>query len=386
MASRIPTSLFTLALVVSFAALLGACSDRRPVSSDLGPGLAADLAPDLRTSAPDLHPPAPDLAPDLCVPTGRYPLKVVFLVDTSGSMKFTDPSNKAADAVQRCLATCKQIGGLDCEALCKHNGLPGRQAAVQQVVGHLKSYADVTLSIIAFDATIQVSGGKSEQLLAPGAAGLSDALLMLQRADLSTDYQSALSAAKRVIEQDALAEDVATRGRSKYVIVLLTDGMPSPRCQLGCGNDTLDVGVKIDNWCDVERPKWCKHFNNFGPPNCDMVSWFPAMSAPCLAYNSEVQLLQLVDEIALLETTHGVGEIRLHTALVFDSTLPKSIRDLIYDPTLTPKQQSAEIELLLKNLAKAGGGVYWRFDSGQSIDFLGAQHPQVFTPLDPCAP
>lgn len=351
-------------LGVLVAAALAACTTSDGSSADLGR----------------------DLGRDICVwPGGDYFVKALFVIDTSGSMQFTDPSSEATEAMADCLAACSaNTSGLDCDALCKRAGAPGRQAAVAKAIELLAKQPATSVSVIAFNATTTVSGGPSEALIAPSdSAGVAAALDSLLRAELTTDYQSALTAAVRVLEQDMLLSTAAERLRTKYVVLFVSDGEPSPICKAGCGNDTIKVGAsEIANWCDVRRDKWCDHFGA-SPALCTaMESWYPAMRGDCREYNSDAQLVKLTTDLVGLEARYGVGEIRLHAGLLFDASLPKSVLDLFYDPALSAKEQQADAEALLQQLATAGGGRYWRFDSGREIAFPA----DLFTPIDPCAP
>jgi hypothetical protein len=326
-----------------------------------------------------------DQGPDACVrPPGSYPLKVLFLIDTSGSMQFTDPSSQATTAEKLCLASCSNYQGLDCPALCKRDGPPGRRTSVAKVIEMLRSNPNASFATIAFNHSVHLTGDATDEFT-NAAPHLDAALASLMEASATTDLQSALAAAKRLIDSDAAKSTADLRSRTKYVVVLLSDGKPNPVCKEGCDNDVIDFGThKVPSWCDVERDKWC---STFPMSNCAaMQSWYPEMTEACRPYNTEQQLLALVDEIAQLEVTHGIAEVRLHAALLFDTRLPKTVLDLFYDPSLTIEEQRQEMEDLVKKLAAAGGGVYWRFGSGRSIDFIDPQHLTLFEPYTPCAP
>ena len=335
-----------------------------------------------------------------------FPVKVMFIVDTSGSMQFTDPSDKAGDAKAACLGTCGRITPpLNCASVCSNANNPGRRQAIEKVIERFRNNPAVSFSIISFNGQILVNGSAPGGGKVTSASGftnddtvINDALTSLMTADITTDYQGALSTAYQVLEKDMIDTDPVARGRTKYIVVFVSDGAPDPVCQEGCGNDTITIaGITIDNWCDTPKDQWCDsdHFNA-NKELCDrMQTWYPSMAAPCRAYNTETDIIKKVHEIMNLGEDYGTGEIRLHTAFLFVDSLPKAIRDLFY-PTkgcldaqngnackmadvstcpkttcdLTAEEQKTGAEEILKKMAKAGDGLYRSFNSGQSIDFL----------------
>ncbi len=315
-----------------------------------------------------------------------FPVKLMFIVDTSGSMQFTDPSDKATAAKTSCLDQCARdtaLSSAECATVCSNANNPGRHHAVEKVIERFRNNPVVSFSIIAFNGQIKVNAGTSDGFTNKEddlQAGLSS----LMEAEITTDYQGALSTAYQVLEKDMLDTDPVERGRTKYVIIFLSDGGPNPVCKEGCGNDTIDLGgIVIDNWCDLPRDQWCdeQYFNQNGDQCRELQKNYPAMAEPCRSYNSETDILKQVREIMDLGTNYGVGEIRMHTAFLFVDTLDKAIRDLFYDPNLTADQQKAGAEDLLKKMAKEGDGLYRSFDSGQSIDFLDINYTSVARPF-----
>ena len=181
-----------------------------------------------------------------------FPVKIMFIVDASGSMQFTDPSdantsttfqgsntNQSSSAAQtNCLSSCTSTGAGNCAQLCSNPNSPGRQAAVQKVINRFKNNPAVEFAIIRFNARVTVNGGE------PGCEGFSNKANCIQRglesltqAEIFTDYQGALDKAYEVLERDMIDASPIERIRSKYVLVFISDGAPDPQCEEGCGND-----------------------------------------------------------------------------------------------------------------------------------------------------
>jgi uncharacterized protein YegL len=60
----------------------------------------------------------------------------------------------------------------------------------------------------------------------------------------SSNLQGALEATKQLIEQDVQNTAASIRARSRYVVVVLSTGIPYPRCS---SNDTLATYASASN-------------------------------------------------------------------------------------------------------------------------------------------
>jgi len=349
-----------------------------------------------------------------------FPVKIMIIVDASGSMQFTDPSAKTTttsypnvtqtSAQASCLASCSSTStpAATCQKICANPANPGRQGAVQILVDRFKNNPSVSFSIIRFNGRVTINGASSSTVgdFTNNNATLTKAIASLAQADITTDYQGALTSAYQVLEKDMLQTNPLDRARTKYVIIFLSDGAPIPVCKEGCGNDNLTQipGVTIDSWCDVPRDQWCQNFNVSSTQCTDMTQWYPHMKEPCRAYNTSDQLKQKVLEITSLADTYSVGELRLHTAFLFDPTLPQAIQQLmgVEGSSNTACTKDADCpkgpisgtpercidkfckgvsEALLIDMAAWGDGVFRNFSSGQQIDFLNFNYSSVARPF-----
>jgi hypothetical protein len=359
-----------------------------------------------------------------------FPVKIMVIVDGSGSMQFTDPSDATtttvvdsngnptfdAAAVAQCISNCQTASPAppNCAALCGPAQNPGRQAAVQALVERFKNNPSVSFAIIRFNGRVTVNGADVTQGVGQftnDETVLNKAITSLAQADITTDYQGALTAAYQLLEADMAGANPVDRARTKYVILFLSDGAPNPVCEEGCGNDKQNIGggIIVDSWCDVPRDEWCDTFPVSDPLCKDMTNWYPLMKEPCREYNSENQIKQRVLEIMGLGDQYGVGEMRLHTAFLFVPSLPLAIQELMgvegssntpctTDAQCPPGQVTGDpeecwtddngiglckgfSERLLRKMAKWGDGVFRNFSSGQQIDFLSFNYSSVARPF-----
>jgi hypothetical protein len=262
-----------------------------------------------------------------------FPVKVLFLVDTSLSMSVTDRGQMRAQAVSKVMQ--------------RYAGYPG-----------------VEFGVIAFDAQVDV--------LTDGFTNtpdLSKISARLATADRLTDYQGALGAAYTMLTKDIVKSSPAERSRSKYVIVFFSDGTPDPQCSSGptpCGSATCPahqhcrVDACVDDYliCSVAREDWATAFDPPLDPNL-----YPGLDKGA-DYNQPAQILRAVDDIVALQDFFRVGEIRLHTNFLFD---PAAATDPLAAPFGLDKAAGAA---LLTQVAVHGRGAFTEFDSASQISFL----------------
>ncbi|HEX7508488.1 MAG TPA: VWA domain-containing protein [Polyangia bacterium] len=294
-----------------------ACTDTG-LEPPLNPGTVYDN--ELHLSAEVCLTPASDAA---------FPVKILFVVDNSDSMNVTDP------------------GGM-------------RGTALSTVIAHYSAQPGVTFGIIVFESKItRVTDG-----FVTGPIGLN-----LAKADRLTDYQGALSAAYQMISEDIVASSAAERARSKYVVIFFSDGTPDPQCSAQvtvCGAATCPAhqhcraGVCKDDYliCSVPRKDWQ---DAFSPPLSPDL--YPDLGQGA-DYNQMSQILRSVDDILGLQDFYRVGEIRLHTAFLYD---PSAASSALAAPFGLDHAGGVE---LMTAMAEHGFGTFTEFSSASNIDFL----------------
>jgi len=148
----------------------------------------------------------------------KFPVKIMFIIDGSGSLQFADQNRQ-------------------------------RVVAVVDTIERLLALDDYSFKIIVFNATVQETPepGGPEGVYSSEPATLRKGMARLGMADTITDYQGALAVAFDSLRQDML--DVlespggqAELSRTRYINILITDGLPDPQCQIGLCNDIQLVG------------------------------------------------------------------------------------------------------------------------------------------------
>jgi len=262
-----------------------------------------------------------------------FPVKVLFVVDTSDSMSVTDRSMN-------------------------------RAKAVRAVLQRYQANPAVLFGVIAFDSRVdRLTQGFTN---APDLAAIDT---RISQHDRLTDYQGALGGAYTMISEDIVASSAAERARSKYIIIFFSDGTPDPQCSASptpCGTGECPAHqhcratVCKDDYliCTVPRKDWSTAFD---PPI--PVDMYPDLGEGA-DYNLSTQILRAVDDIMGLQDFYRLGEIRLHTAFLYD---PEAAADPLAVPFGLDREGGVA---LMTSMAEHGLGTFTEFDSASKIDFL----------------
>ena len=254
-----------------------------------------------------------------------FPVKILFLVDTSDSMSVTDRGATRAKAIT--------------DVLARYAGNPS-----------------VKFGVIAFDSKIDVlTDGFTNS---PDIGKIST---RLSQADRLTDYQGVLGAAYAMLSQDMLTSPPADRPRSKYVVIFFSDGTPDPQCSAK-GPDPFLI-------CSVPREQWQDAFD---PPL--PMDLYPDLEAGG-DYNQPEQIHQKVDQIVALQDFYHVGEVRLHTAFLFD---PAAAMDPLALPFHLDRVAGVK---LLTEMSMHGGGTFTEFNSASKISFVNIHYAALKAPF-----
>lgn len=262
-----------------------------------------------------------------------FPVKIMFIVDTSYSEQVTDPTQQ-------------------------------RVAAVQQVIDRYSGNPSVQFSVLAFDSVVtDITNGFTSR---PDLAGISS---RLDDSDRLTDYQGALGSAYAILTRDMLASSPAERARSKYVVIFFSDGNPDPQCY--ADNSAAPPGFMEPPVCDIDRDLWPDEFElpaGTNPNTGDAWTWedfqglYPDLSAQA-DYNTIPQLVASVEDILELQEIYNVNEIRFHTGFLFDPALDPAFQQAFQ------LDRNEGIELMTA-MSTAGNGTFTEFTSGAQINFL----------------
>lgn len=272
-----------------------------------------------------------------------FPVKIMFMIDGSGSMQFVDNPTR-------------------------------RALAVEEVILRLRANPSVSFAVIRFNESDVVLTKPGTNITADDPLGvdlsgaftrdpaiLQQAVQGLRVADSVTDYQGALSTAFQILASDMLNSAPADLGRTKYVLLFLSDGDPFPDC---CSVESQAMGL-----CDRARNiPFCENPDQIRT-NPTQLPWLAAGED----YNQPHQIRAAVQDIMDLAESFNVGELRMHTAFLFDPSLVSSLDangcyNLGGGIVLVCPDEARE---LLGMMAEVGDGVFRDFSAAEEIDFLG---------------
>ena len=325
----------------------------------------------LEFKQPDFEPVLVDdllaISGDFCTsPAGdvAYPVKIMFVVDGSGSQQFSDQNRQ-------------------------------RAVAVEETVNALIGEPNVYFKIVVFNASISATPSTDAPTVFSNdmgelVAGIND----LAEADTLTDYQGALGIVYQELLRDmeSIFRDNqrgrAELARTKYVVIFISDGLPDPQCLAGLCND-IDVnrppyepcgGQPINRICEDQSflncllqaegtvciAGICEYDGTFCNEQPEAAQLFGGIANTELAagndYNQPYQILQKVDEVMELAHRFEVGELRIHAGLVLDPQADPAVIEVFGDP--------AQAAPMMRQMAELGEGQYLEFYGGDTIDFV----------------
>ncbi len=304
-------------------------------------------------------------------PTG-FPVKVVLVIDQSGSMCVSDPPGS-----QEGSGFCEQVAVVVPPGVTE----PARVRALRRLVDQFDDQPNVQISIAPFETNVKnvwppaASGNRfarPDGSLDTYIGGLQSQL------GKGTDYQGALSYAYSLIASDITAvsaNNPEVLPRTRYVVVFLTDGTPYPRCS---ANDNLSVYATPDNpdltWEDSSSAvEFC---NLLDPDSPDSIDGFEVGTDR----NQNYQLFSYVRRLMELKEQHNVGDIRMHTVLLFNEEAVRLCGPICQDlygtypgtpPAQYPQAAKQIASFLLRRFAEIGNGVYQEFNDTAEINNLG---------------
>ncbi len=271
----------------------------------------------------------------------NYPVKILFVIDASGSMQFTDPNKRIKDAVNSLK-----------DRLASN---PSVKFAVITFNGIVRvNSADKVADNNMFDHVTGQSLGAQAHFF-QGSQLPKGAIDAITIRDAVTDYQGALGATYRLLETDMLASSPADRTRSKYVVIFLSDGWPNPQCHSDCAN-AQQQPVCADR---STLPQYAKDA-------------YPELKT-CQDYNLPYQIFAKVDQIMRLRDVYSVGDMRFHTVWLRDPNDTTS-GQFGYKP------EDAR-DLLFKMATEHGNGTFADFYKGDDVNFTKVDYSAILRPF-----
>jgi hypothetical protein len=253
---------------------------------------------DVFASIPDAVVTTTDAGTPCTPPQDRpnWPVRVVFVVQNSGSMCVVDPPGSQGTG-GFCAQVQPSLPGAGTEA--------ARFATIRRFFSDNANRPNVSAAVVSYGENPTVFPFSATSAGAP--AGLGTLATNLERA---SNLQGALTATRQLIEQDVLSTPASIRARSRYVVVVLSTGVPFPRCS---SNDGLSSYASAANpsltWADsVGAGDFC----NIVTP--DVITGF----TPGGDLNQNAQLFGLVDDLLAFDTQYGLGDVRVFTRLLMN--------------------------------------------------------------------
>lgn len=140
----------------------------------------------------------------------EFPVRILFVVDVSQSMNVSDPPDPVCPT-----GTC----------------FSRRGKAVEAIVNKYPAGQGVSYGLISFssDSAIQTHDAAGQPGFAQDNAEILTKLPSLSSAMGQTNFAGALKTTYEMLQADMIALDATARSRAKYVVVFISDGLPSPR-------------------------------------------------------------------------------------------------------------------------------------------------------------
>lgn len=302
--------------------------------------------------------------------TSDFPVKILFLVDKSGSMCITDPPGSQA---QNGFCSAHRPPGVT---------EPGRVRAIKTLVNKYRGIPQVQLAIVPWESKVQGAippGGNGPEFIP--ADQITDADIEALQNDLGkgTDYQGAMAEGARRVESDILNTPRQQRPRTKYVVILLTDGVPYPRCAADDALPVADYATAANPsgiWADTPT---AQSFCNSTDPQNEIPGFKGGTDR-----NQNYQIFGNVDDLMRLGPRYGVGELRLHAMLLFSVDAAIACGQICVDDIFngfSVADAHTIAEWTLRQMAEVrGGGTYTEFTTTQSIDFGNLNYASLAEP------
>ncbi len=356
-----------------------------------------------------------------------FPVKVLFLVDQSGSMCVSDPPGSQSPPVgSLCEQYCQIPAVLNNPSVAPgcatNNAQPARVVALHQIINSFEAQnaavspgapGPIQVGIVPFETNLQNTWpGGGMTYLQPG--GNIDSFIDNLQSTLGngTDTQGVLDFARTAMAADMQASPKDQLPRSRYVVVFLTDGTPYPRCT---ATQTLTSSLPNADYANYDpfNAPWLTWMDDPQPPTAYCISQPNGMIDNGMAMNGNppgvngytfgtdrnqnYQIFDTVNQMMSLKTEYDVAAVNLDTVLILNPLAVQLCGLICQDlygtyPGLNASQFSqatfSVASWLLSNMARIGNGVFQAFTNGQiqnlslaGLDYASFASPNVMKNL-----
>lgn len=305
-----------------------------------------------------------------CVPLaerGEWKLKFVLLVEQSRTMCMVDPPG-----AQQSNGLCEQVAAVRPPGVYK----PHRTRALEEFLGSVQSRTDVRVALVPFETRTRGQLAFAPESSRPFSNVLWSVQTLQTELGQDANLQDALTVAADLIEHDLVGLSDLHRPRTRYVVVVLSTGVPSPRCS---ADDRLAEYASPSRpelvWADVDAMR-C---NGSATPTDPLGVSFLAGNA----LNQNSQLQRAVDRLKAMSTWYGGAPITVHARMVLSEASVGSCGALC-DGQLTNGLSATDLRrvgtYVMRDLATRTGGTF--LDPGEPANLtlmdLAALEPAVF--------
>ncbi len=321
-----------------------------------------------------------------------FPVKVVLVVDQSGSMCVSDPPGSQGQ-----MGFCEMAAAL----LATYGTLPtepARVRAIKALMTQFQNQPNVEVALVPFETNAKQTFPMNGGFARPNSQLLSEVDTLQSTLGKGTDYQGAFALTYAIIADDINKTNKSSPEllpRTRYVVVFLTDGTPYPRCS---ANDNLPQQDYADpdhpdlTWADSSSAIY--FCNLIDPTDPDAITGFVAGTDR----NQNYQIFSYVDQIMQLRLQFNVGDIRIHTILLFNEQAVQQCGAICQDlygtyPNVPfasgyPAAAKKIAVWTLTQIAQRGNGVFQAFENGDianmglgALDYSSLSAPNVLKQL-----
>jgi hypothetical protein len=333
----------------------------------------------------------------------EFPVKVVFIVDESGSMCISDPPGS-----QQAVGFCEMPAVVAAETAegITNASKPGRVRAIEQLITQFQAESNVSIAILPFETSPMQQWPAAGGFAPPDDTATQFCDALATELGNGTDTQGVLIAAQNLISAD-IAQTAKSHPellpRSRYEVVFLTDGTPFPHCTAAVNLPPQDYATPEQPWliweddstyCTQGPPPTDPAGNPIDPGKCgsEVVCVNGQPFQPGTDINQNYQIFDAVKQIMALKSEFNVGDVRIDTVLLLNQQAVQICGSLCTDvygiwpglnPATYPEETFKAASWLLQQIAALGNGTFQAFTNNQiqTLSLAGLDYASLASPI-----